>query len=101
MRYDRKATQRRRVKLLKSHPIADHMLDIVRHHGEHEGRQIHAIAWRAKGFEASGLGQGFHEQTSRQGLASVQLAAKKAPVPLRSCVDRDAMRAERWWPFPP
>jgi hypothetical protein len=35
----RKARQHRRLKLLEQQPITDHVLDVVRHHGEHGGRE--------------------------------------------------------------
>jgi len=40
------------MKLLEHDPVADQVLDIVRHHGEHEGRKLRAkarVAHRRKG----------------------------------------------------
>src|SRR3977135_1450942 len=37
---DRIATKRRRFEFLKDHPIADHVLDRIRHHGDGRSEQI-------------------------------------------------------------
>ena len=44
----REAGERRRFELLEDDPVADHMLDIVRHHGEHRVTQIGAPAGMAE-----------------------------------------------------
>lgn len=31
----RKTGEHRRLEFLKQHPVADHVLDVIRHHGEH------------------------------------------------------------------
>ena len=60
MRYDRKASQSRRVKFLEYDPIADHVLDIVGHHGEHVSDELRAetgwrIAAKDRAFGEEGL----------------------------------------------
>ena len=52
MRHDGETRQSRRVKFLKYHPVADDVLDIVRHHREHKGDELGAearVAHRRKG----------------------------------------------------
>jgi hypothetical protein len=52
VRYDGEPAQGRRVKFLKYHPVADHVLDIVRHHGDHISDELGAearVAHRRKG----------------------------------------------------
>ena len=45
MRQHREAGERRRIEFLEHHPIADHVLDVVGHHGQHEGHELKAIRW--------------------------------------------------------
>jgi len=52
VRHDGKAGQGRRMKFLVHHPVADDVLDIVRHHREHKGRELGTearVAHRRKG----------------------------------------------------
>ena len=52
----REAGERGRFELLVDHPVADHMLDIVRHHGEHRVAQIGAPAGMAERREGLWFG---------------------------------------------
>jgi hypothetical protein len=47
MRHDCETRQCRRVKFLIQHPVADDVLDIVGHHGEHKSDELGAKTWVA------------------------------------------------------
>ena len=59
VRDDRESAQRRRAELLEHDPVADHMLDVVGHHGQHVAEQEAAVMGLAQRGEGSGVrGQG-------------------------------------------
>ena len=61
VRHDGESRQGRRVEFLIQHPVADDVLDIVRHHGEHESDELGAearVPHRRKGPPAGWRGAG-------------------------------------------
>jgi hypothetical protein len=46
------------MEFLEHHPVADHVLDIVRHHGEHIGRELDAESGMAHRRERVLRGRG-------------------------------------------
>ena len=58
VRQHRKAGQRGRMEFLEDHPIADHVLDIVGHHGQHIGRELGPIGRGLHGRERAGSRHG-------------------------------------------
>jgi hypothetical protein len=50
-----KTRQNRRLKLLKQKPIADDVLDVVRHHGKHGGHEEKAKVSVAERYERYSL----------------------------------------------
>jgi hypothetical protein len=53
MRDHRIAAERRRLELLIDHPVADHVLDRVRHHGDRAADQVARIAGGAQRREGA------------------------------------------------
>src|SRR5262245_53490988 len=52
MRHDGKAAQSCGMKLLKGHPITDHMLCVISHHGKKEGQKVSTVARDAQGTQS-------------------------------------------------
>jgi hypothetical protein len=51
----REAAERRRFELLVDDPVADYVLDGVRHHGEHRAAEIRSVTWLPERSESAVL----------------------------------------------
>ena len=56
VRDHREAAERRRMELLEHDPVADHVLDVVGHHGEHERHQKRAKSGSRSASKGRGAG---------------------------------------------